>query len=125
MPKVPAPAAAPAAPPPAEPNKVVLTIGDQKITEGQFDDMINAIPAQYQQYARGAGKRAFAEQIVQVKVLSQEAEKRKIDQEPKIREEVRFQRENLLAQAMFLSLQDTVKVDDAAVEKYYSDHKNE
>ena len=125
MPKVPAPAAAPAAPPPPEPNKVVLTIGDQKITEGQFDDMINAIPAQYQQYARGAGKRAFAEQIVQVKVLSQEAEKRKIDQEPKIKEEVTFQRENLLAQAMFLSLQDTVKVDDAAVEKYYNDHKNE
>jgi parvulin-like peptidyl-prolyl isomerase len=87
--------------------------------------MINAIPAQYQQYARGAGKRAFAEQIVQVKVLSQEAEKRKIDQEPKIKEEVTFQRENLLAQAMFLSLQDTVKVDDAAVEKYYNDHKNE
>jgi peptidyl-prolyl cis-trans isomerase C len=125
MPKVPAPAAAPAAPPPPEPNKVVLTIGDQKITEGQFDDMINAIPAQYQQYARGAGKRAFAEQIVQVKVLSQEAEKRKIDQEPKIKEEVTFQRENLLAQAMFLSLQETVKVDDAAVEKYYNDHKNE
>src|ERR1700684_2344347 len=114
MPRVPAPAAAPAAPPPPEPNKVVLTIGDQKITEAQFDDMINAIPAQYQQYARGAGKRAFAEQIVQVKVLSQEAEKRKMDQETKVRDEIAFQRENLLAQAMFLALQESVKVDDAA-----------
>jgi peptidyl-prolyl cis-trans isomerase C len=125
MPKAPAPAAAPAPAPPPEPNKVVLTIGDQKITEGQFDDMIIAIPAQYQQYARGAGKRAFAEQIVQVKVLSQEAEKRKLDQQPKIKEEVAFQRENLLAQAMFLNLQEGVKVDDAAVEKYYNEHKND
>jgi len=125
MPRMPAPAAAPAATPPAEPDKVILTIGDQKITEAQFDNMINAIPAQYQQFARGAGKRQFAEQIVQVKMLSQEAEKRKIDQEPKIREEVAFQRENLLAQAMFLSLQESVKVDDAAVEKYYNEHKSE
>jgi peptidyl-prolyl cis-trans isomerase C len=123
MPRVAAPAAAPAAPPPAEPNKVVLTIGDEKITEAQFDNMINALPAQYQTYARGPGKRAFAEQLVQVKVLAQEAEKRKLDQEPKLRDEIAFQRQNLLAQAMFLAMQESVKLDDAAVEKYYDDHK--
>jgi peptidyl-prolyl cis-trans isomerase C len=125
MPRIPNPADTPAATPPADPNKVVLTIGDEKITAGQFDDMVNAIPQQYQQYARGAGKRAFADQIVQVKVLSKEAEKRKLDQEPKVRDQVAFQRQNLLAQAMFLSLQNNVKVDDAAVEKYYNEHKNE
>jgi len=126
MPRAEAPGAASApAPPPPDPDKVILTIGNDKITEAQFDDMINALPAQYQQYARGAGKRAFAEQIVQVKVLSQEAEKRKVDQEPKIRDEVAFQRQNLLAQAMFLKLQESVKVDDAAVEKYYNEHKSD
>ena len=102
---------------------MVLTIGNEKITEAQFDDMINAIPAQYQAYARGAGKRAFAEQIVQVKVLSQEAEKRKLDQEGKVRDELAFQRQNLLAQAMFLALQQSATVDDAAVQKYYNEHK--
>lgn len=125
MPQVPtqAPASAPAKP--ADPNKVVLTIGDEKITEAQYDDMINAIPQQYQAYARGPGKRAFAEQIVQVKLLSQEAEKKKIDQEPKVRDELNFQRQNLLAQAMFLALQQNVKVDDAAIEKYYNEHKQD
>jgi peptidyl-prolyl cis-trans isomerase C len=118
-----APAAAPEKP--AEPNKVVLTIGNDKITEAQYDDMVNAIPQQYQAYARGAGKRAFAEQIVQVKVLAAEAEKRKLDQEGKVRDQLAFQRQNLLAQAMFLALQESVKVDDAAVQKYYTDHKNE
>lgn len=102
---------------------MVLTIGDEKITEAQFDNMINALPAQYQTYARGPGKRAFAEQLVQVKVLAQEAEKRKLDQEPKLRDEIAFQRQNLLAQAMFLAMQESVKLDDAAVEKYYDDHK--
>src|SRR5580698_196644 len=86
---------------------------------------MSALPPQYQQAARGAGKRNFAEQITQVILLSQEAEKRKLDQDPKVKVALTFQRENFLAQAMFQSLQDSVKVDDAAVEKYYNEHKND
>jgi len=125
MPTVPTPAPAAAAAPSGDPNKVVLTIGDEKITAGQYDDMVNAIPQQYQAFARGPGKRQFAEQIVQVKVLSQEAEKTKLDQEQKIKDELQFQRQNLLAQAMFLSLQQNIKVDDAEIEKYYNEHKQD
>jgi peptidyl-prolyl cis-trans isomerase C len=123
MPRMPAQQSAPASRPPADPDKVVLTVGDQKVTEAQFDDMINAIPAQYQQTARGAGKRQFAEQIVQVLMLSQEAAKRKMDEEPKLKQELAFQRENLMAQALFVTLQENAKVDDAAVEKYFNEHK--
>src|SRR4051794_19087868 len=79
-PKGPAPATPPAtiaaAPAVTEPGKVVLTIGNEKITAAQYDDLVNSLPAQYQTYAKGPGKRAFAEQLAQVKVLSAEAEKR-------------------------------------------------
>lgn len=117
------PAAAASAP--SDPNKVVLTIGDEKITEAQFDNLINSLPEQYRQAARTMQKRQFAEQIVQVKLLAQEAEKKKLDQDPKTQETLLFQRQNLLAQAMFLELQKSVKVDDAAVEKYYNEHKSD
>jgi parvulin-like peptidyl-prolyl isomerase len=127
MPRAQAPAAvsAPAPTPVAEPNKVIMTVGDQKITAGEYEVLISALPTQYQAAARGPGKRSFAERIVELKILSQEAEKRKVDQEPKIKEEITFQRDNLLAQAMFENLQSSVKVDDAAVEKYYNEHKGE
>jgi peptidyl-prolyl cis-trans isomerase C len=121
QPSVPPPAAAP----PVDPNKVILTVGDQKITASQYDELVNALPQQYQTFARGAGKRQFAEQLVQVKLLSDEAEKRKIDKEPKLQQQLAFQRENILAGAMFQNLQDSIKVDDAAVEKYYNDHKTD
>ncbi len=129
MPRVqtPVPAQAPpsASAPVSDPNKVIITIGDQKITAGQYEDLIAALPAQYQAAARGPGKRTFAERIVELEVLAGEARKRKIDQEPKVKEEVEFQRDNLLAQAMNESLQSSVKVDDAAVQKYYDEHKSE
>lgn len=75
--------------------------------------------------ARGPGKRQFAEQLVQVKLLAEEAEKTKVADEPKVRDEVAFQRENLLAGAMFQHLQENVKVSDADVQKYYDQHKSE
>jgi len=118
----PVPTTSPIAPP-SDPNKVILTIGEEKITEQQFEDMVNALPQQYQALARGAQKRQFAEQVVQIRVLSQEAEKRKVDHQPKVEEQLRFNRENILAGAMFQELQDDAKVDDAAIEKYYNDHK--
>ena len=75
--------------------------------------------------ARGAQKRQFAEQLVQIRVLSDEATKRKIDQQPKIQQQIQFNRDNILAGAMFQALQQDAKVDDAAVEKYYNDHKSD
>lgn len=123
--QTPAPAAAGTPAALANPDKVVLTIGTTKITAAQYDELVNSLPAQYQTFARGAGKRQFAEQLVQLKLLSTEAEKRKIDQQPKLQRDLAFQRENILAGAMFQSLQDSVTVDDAAVKKYYDEHKTD
>jgi peptidyl-prolyl cis-trans isomerase C len=119
--EVPAPATAPA----TDPNKVVLSVGDLKVTAAQYDNIIKSLPAQSQAAIRSMGKRAFGERIAELMVLSQEAEKRKLDQQPMLSEQIRFQRENLLAQAMYEELQKNLKVDDAAVEKYYNEHKSE
>lgn len=122
-------AQAPAAPTPAapatDPNKVVLTIGDQKYTVAQYDELVGALPAQYQQAARGPGKRQFAEQIVQLKLLAAEAEKRKLEQKAEVKRQMEFARENILAGAMYQNFQESAKVDDAAIQKYYDEHKSD
>ncbi|HZL56833.1 MAG TPA: peptidylprolyl isomerase [Bryobacteraceae bacterium] len=127
MPKVPGAMAAPPAvsEKPAEPNKVILTVGPQKITEAQYETLVDALPQQYQSYAKGAGKRQFAENLVQLMILSSEAEKHNLDKQPKVEEQIKFQRENLLAQAMFDDLQNGAKVDPALIQLYYDAHKNE
>jgi peptidyl-prolyl cis-trans isomerase C len=108
-----------------DPNKVVLTIGDEKITAAQYDKLLDALPAQYQKAARGPQKRQVAEQIVQLKVLSNEAEKRKVDQQPEVRQQLAFDRQNVLAGALFQEMSKAIKVDDAAVKTYYDEHKAE
>jgi peptidyl-prolyl cis-trans isomerase C len=133
MPRVPGPPPAPptlaSAPPasaPVDPNKVILTVGTTKMTEADYEKMVDALPAQYQSYARGATtKRQFIETVVQMKLLSEEAQKLNLDKQPKLQEQIAFQRQSLLAQAMFESLQQGVKVDDSLVQAYYDAHKNE
>jgi len=115
--------AAPSAP--EDPNKVVITVGGTKITVGQWESIVAALPAQFQSYARTAGKRAFAENLVQLNLLSAEAIKAGLDKTPKMLEQLKFQRENMLAQAMFEDIQKTAKVDDKTVQEYYESHKNE
>ena len=119
------PAAPPKPAPAADPNKVILIIGDQKFTVGQYELWIESLPEQYQQVARGPGKRQFAENLVQMKLLAQEAERRKLDKDPKVIQQIEFQKENLLAGAVFQNIQETTKPDDAALNAYYNEHKGE
>ncbi len=135
MPVAPAPHAAqgsapaqlsPNAPPSLmDPNRVVLTIGDIKLTAADYERLVAALPQQYQAYAKGPGKRAFAENLVQMKLLSNEAVKQNLDKSPEVQDELKFQRDDLLARAMFTHYQETAKVDDAAVQQYYASHQGE
>jgi peptidyl-prolyl cis-trans isomerase C len=122
-PKPTAPAAA--APAAAPPDKVILTIGDEKMTVAEFDEFIDALPEQYKAMARGAGKRQLAEQLVRVKLLAQEARRRKIDQRPGFKRQVALQTENMLAGALAHAMESEVKPDDATLHRYYDEHKNE
>ncbi len=125
MPTVPGAPAVAAKPVLSEPNKIVLTIDGFKMTAAQFETLVDALPAQYQAFARGPQKRQFVESLVQLKLLSGEAQKRGLEKQPKLQEQIQFQRENLMAQAMFESLQETIQVDAAAVKAYYDSHMNE
>jgi peptidyl-prolyl cis-trans isomerase C len=111
--------------PPSDPNAVVITVGDHKITAADFLELVKALPPQYQETARGAGRRDFARNLVELQVLADQAVKEGIDKQPDTRLQIEFQRDNMLAQAMFLSLQQNATVSDAEVQTYYDAHKSD
>ena len=108
-----------------DPYQVILTIGSTSLTDGQLNKLVDALPAQYQSFARGAGKRQFAENLVQLTLLAAQAEKAGLDKSPDMQEQLAFSRRDILARAMFDDMQKNVKVDDAAVLAYFEAHKNE
>jgi peptidyl-prolyl cis-trans isomerase C len=57
--------------------------------------------------------------------MSQEAHKRKLDDNPAVQRQIALQKENLLANALFQEMAASTKVDDAAARQYFDQHKAE
>jgi peptidyl-prolyl cis-trans isomerase C len=111
--------------PAVPPDTVVLTIGDEKITAGEFEQLIEALPEQYRAVARGPNRRQFTDQIVRIKILAREAQRRKLDQNPAVERQMELQKTQVLAGALYQELLATARVDEAAERQYFEQHKAE
>jgi len=116
---------APATVPPAKvpPETVVITIGDEKITAGELDHLIEMIPEQVRNQARTTGRRQFGDNVVRLKIMVQEARRRKLEDTQAFKDQLAFQGENLLAQMLYQNILATAKPDEAAARAYYDEHK--
>ncbi len=124
------PAQAPAAPllqPPVDPDTVVLTVGNEKLTRAQFEQLLGALPDNVRASATspGRGRRQLGEQLAEVLAIAQEARKRKLDQSPAVQQIVALQTDQVLAGALARQIATELKPNDAAIHSYYDQHKNE
>lgn len=108
---------------PTSPDKVVLAVGDQKFTQQQFENLIRALPAQLQAAAQGPQRREFALQIAELIAVAGEAERRKIDQRADMAMRLRYQRDNLLAGALYQEMVEQAEVSGEAVAEFYEKNK--
>jgi peptidyl-prolyl cis-trans isomerase C len=101
---------------------VVLTVGTQKITKSQFEQILATVPAQQRAaMSTPAGRKKLAENISELMVLAQAARARKLDQTLK----VQLQIDQLLAQNVYQELAESTPADDASLHAYYNEHKAE
>jgi peptidyl-prolyl cis-trans isomerase C len=115
---------APAVPDKPDPNTVVLTIGDRHLTALEYEVLIKTLlPVDQQASALGAGRRVFAQRLVAMFVLADQAVKQNLDKRPDIAVQLLFQRENLLETAMFKEMVQNAVVPDADVQAYYDAHQ--
>lgn len=107
------------------PDKVILTVGDLKITAAQFDQIIDSLPEQYRRVARGTGRKQFADNIVRIFALAQEGKQRKLDESPAYKTQAMFAISNALAGLTLDQINKNTALDEAEVRKYYEAHKSE
>ena len=104
---------------------VVIQIGDTKITKGEYERFLDGLPEQIRTQATGPNKRRVAEQFADLKMMAIEARKRKVDQDPKLKAQLEFQTEQILASTLFKNIADKITIDEAAVQKAYEEMKGE
>jgi len=99
---------------------VVMTVGTEKITRAQFEEILAALTANGQ---RIPGKRQFATQLGELEAVAAGARKRKIDQTVAAKQLIAIQTDNVLANQLQRQVAEEVKIDEAAEHAYYDSHK--
>ncbi|HEX6640444.1 MAG TPA: peptidylprolyl isomerase [Thermoanaerobaculia bacterium] len=122
-PKPAAPAPAPAAAAQADP--IVIAAGDLSIRQSEFESALKSLPAEYQQYAAGAGKKQFAEDYLRMKMLAAEGMKSGLDKDPDVLAQLALMRENLVAQAQLAKIEKGITVSDDDLKKKYEANKDQ
>lgn len=102
---------------------VVITVAGQTITQSEFERIVGTLPEQAQSQAKSPeGRRQLADQLVELKVLAQEAKARKLDQTAVVKTRLAIETDQILAGAVFQTLGTS---DEAAMHAYYDAHKGE
>lgn len=135
-PPPPAGAAAPkakpvTAAPKVDPATVVASAGDVKVTAGEFEAFLAGLQPQQQQQITGdpEGKRQLADHLLRMKAMAREAEKRKLDQDPKVKEQIdtvtkalEAQKANARQQVLVQALVMGMQGDEASDKKFFQEN---
>jgi peptidyl-prolyl cis-trans isomerase C len=109
----------PASQPAVDPNKVIAHAGVLTCTAGEFETVAAGVPPQFAaQLAQPAVKKRIADQIIRMKMLAQEAERRKLGEKPDVKRKLDMQRNEILTQALAEELQGS---GNAQADKAYYD----
>jgi len=104
---------------------VVISIGDQKITAADVEKIVEALPPDYRAFYSGQGKRRLAVYILRMKLLSSEAVKEKLDQQPEVAHAIEVARESILADAAQRHISQGIKVSDQELRDAYDKDKTQ
>jgi len=104
------------------PDKVIITVGDRKITYAEYNRIIDSLPESYRAAARGQSRKQFADNLVQMLALAQDGRRQKLDQTEAYKTMAAYQTENILAGLTFAEIGKDVKAGEADMKKYYDEH---
>ena len=104
------------------PEHVIMHVNGVAVTEAEFQAAYSQLPEDMQrQFANEAGKQAFAEQMVRLKLLEQEGVKAGVEKDPHVAAQLAADHTNIIAAAMAQKL--VPQPTPEAVQKFYNENK--
>jgi peptidyl-prolyl cis-trans isomerase C len=101
---------------------VVIRINGEPVTQSDFEAVFAQLPEDMQrQFASAPGKMAFAEQLIRLKLMEQEARKLGLDRDPKVAAQLAADRANILANAAAQKV--IAQPSDAAIRTFYDQNR--
>jgi hypothetical protein len=104
---------------------VIITAGDITVKQSEFESALKTLPAEYQQYAMGTGKKQFADDYLRMKMLAQMGYKAGLQNDPSVQQQLSLMKDNLVANAQLGKIDKSINLSDADLQKIYNDNKKD
>jgi len=104
---------------------VIITAGDIVIKQSEFESALKTLPAEYQSYAMGPGKKQFGEDYLRMKMLAQMGYKAGLQNDPAVQQQLALMKDNLVANAQLAQIDKSVTLGDAELQKIYDANKKD
>ena len=107
------------------PDKIVLKVGDESVTQGEIDGFIQGLGPQAKRNLAAQGRQSLGDEFVQLLLLSQDALKHHLDSTPAFRQMLAFRRRQLLATAAYQEIVRQSVVTPEEISKYFAAHQSD
>jgi len=112
---------APASPPAGSPGeRVVISVGEERITAAGVEKIIQALPPQYRAFYSGPGKSVLPQYLVRMKILTAEARKQNLEGQPDVRQAIQLATESILAEAARRHIVEGIPVPEEELRELYA-----
>lgn len=102
---------------------VIAQVAGESITEGDIEEIISHIPAQYRaKYSSLQGRKEIVDGLVEMKMLAWEARRKGIDTQESVKAKIGYAIDQILAKELENGLKKSVKVSETDIEGYYREH---
>lgn len=105
--------------------RVVISVGSEKLTVADVNQIIQAMPPEHRAFYGGPGKHLLPQYLVEMKILSAEAIKQNLETQREVEAAIEIARESILAVAARKQIAQTIPVSDAQLQTLYQQRKAE
>jgi parvulin-like peptidyl-prolyl isomerase len=109
----------------SSPEKIVLKVGDDSLTQGEIERFIQGLNPEVQKTLARQGRRSVGDEFTMMFLLSQEALRHHLDSTPAFQEMLAMRRRQLLATAAYQEIVRRAVVTPEEVSKYFASHQSE
>jgi hypothetical protein len=109
----------------ASSQKVVMKVGDTKVTQSEIEDLVAKLGTPAKVMVARQGRRPLGEEYVKMLLLSQRAVVEHLDSSPAIRSQLELQRAQTLAEAQYQDMSHKIQVGQEEVSQYFTAHRSE
>jgi len=107
------------------PQKVVLKVGDTKVTQSDVDYLIGSLNPQVRQTVAARGRKPVGDEYAMMLLLSQKAHDEHLDAEPDVQQKIALEKLQILAQEEYQKLAEGIQISPDEISTYFTAHKSD